>query len=328
MNKKHLTKISFISILITILMINSSLHSSATTRDWYVNSSVKYAYILRASEKITTITDELVGYEYVSEEMEIRLDIISIDSINHELVANITTGIGYMGEVDENTDAELLSNSLAEYLIYINYRWDEIGNRLVLTDFDMYYFMMFFFIEPEWEIFNTNMGRLLDRTQIVDTVVNGPTTYEITFGDFLDSIVSYNIMGVSDTMGSQFTLSNSSTKWSFNFDLSNVIYAREYDSESGEYSYFPYSKYTVSYVLDFTEGGTLILLDYNMITEVTTNEVIEEEELGMLIQKGGLDAVKTPFNFSYSLLSLMILPVLIYFSKKKKRPKSGVIKNA
>ncbi|GAH52087.1 unnamed protein product, partial [marine sediment metagenome] len=48
MNKKHLMKISFISILITILMINSSLHSSAVTRDWYVGSSVKYAYIITA----------------------------------------------------------------------------------------------------------------------------------------------------------------------------------------------------------------------------------------------------------------------------------------
>lgn len=327
MNKKKFMKTSFISILITILIISSSLQSSAATRDWYVGSSVKYAYIVTASEKSTTITDELVGYEYGSEEMEIRFDIISIDSINHEFVANMTTGDGYMGEYDGYTDAEELSEFLAEYLFYINYRWDESGNRLMLTNFELNFFMLFFFIEPEWEIFNTNMGRLLDRTKVVDTVVDGETSYEITFGDFLDSITSYNIMGVTDTVGSQFTLSNSSTKWSMTFDLSNVIYERVYDSETSDYYYFPYSKYLLGYTLDFTEGGTLILLEYNVIAEVTTDEAIEEEEFGMIIQKGGFDEVKTPFNFSYSLLSLMILPVLIYFSKKKKRPKSGVIKN-
>ncbi len=307
-------------------MINSSLHSSAATRDWYVGSSVKYAYILTTTERSTTIIDGLEGYEYGSAEMEIRFDIISIDSANQEYVANMSSGEGNMGEYEGYANAEALSNLLADNLIQINYRWDEIGNRLLLTNFDIYFYMLFFFIEPDWEIFNTNMGRLLNRTQIVDTVVNDPTTYEITFGDFLDSIISYNIMGVSDTVDSQFTLSNSSTKWTFNFDLSNVIYRSVYDYDTS--SYFPYSKYTASYTLDFTEGGTLTLLEYNTIAEVTTDDAILEEEFGMIIQEGGFDAVSTPFNFSYSLLSLMILPILIYLSKKKKRPKSGVIKNA
>ncbi len=327
MIRNHLTKLSFISILIIILMINSSLHSSAATRDWYVGTSVKYALIW--SESITTITtiDALEGFGYCSEEMEIRFDIISIDSINHELVANMTiAGIG-TGESDGYTDAGVISGLLADSLFDIDYRWDKKGDRLVLTDFDMHYFDMVFFIEPDWEIFNTNMGRLLDRTQIVDIVTDGLwTTYEITLGDFLDSIVSYDIMGVRDTVDSQFTLSNSSTKWSFSFDLSNVIYKRECGTHVD--SYFPYSTYTVSYTLDFTEGGTLNLLEYNIITEVTTDDAVEEEVYSVIIQKGGFEAVETPSNFSYSLLSLMILPVLLYFSKKKKRPKPGVIKNA
>ncbi|TET75821.1 MAG: hypothetical protein E3J43_07700 [Candidatus Heimdallarchaeota archaeon] len=327
MNRNYLTKISFISILITILIINSSLQSSAATRDWYVGTSVKYAFILSESEKTTTTIDALEGFEYCSEEMEIRLDIISIDLGNHEFVANVTSaGIG-MGEYDGFTDAGVISGLLADNLFDIDYRWDEKGNSVLLTDFDMDIFAMFFFIEPEWEIFNINMGRLLDRTKIVDIVTDGLwTTYEITFGDFLDSIVSYDIMGVKDIVGSEFTLSNSTTKWSFSFDLSNVIYKRVHGTHVD--SYFPYSTYTVSYTLDFTEGGTLNLLEYNMITKVTTDDAVIEEVSSMIIQKGGFESVRTPFNFSYSLLSLMVLPVLIYFSKKKKRLKSGVINNA
>ena len=106
----HLTKISFISILITILMINSCLHSSAATRDWYVGTSVKYAYILSESEKTTTIIDGLEGFDYYSAEMEIRFDIISIDSINHEFVANMTTADIGIFEYDGYTDAEVISD--------------------------------------------------------------------------------------------------------------------------------------------------------------------------------------------------------------------------
>ncbi|MHA1199111.1 MAG: hypothetical protein ACTSQF_07160 [Candidatus Heimdallarchaeaceae archaeon] len=318
MNRKHLTKICFISILITSLMINSSLHSSAATRDWYVGTSVKYAIIFSESVKTITTIDALEGFNCFSEEMETRVDIISIDLDNHEFVANMTIagGIG-MGEYYRFTDAGVISGLLADSLFDIDYKWSEKSNSVLLTDFDMDIFAIFFFIEPEWEIFNINMGRLLDRTQIVDIVTDGLwTTYEITLGDFLDSIVSYNIMGVSDTVDSQFTLSNSSTKWSFSFDLSNVIYKRVFGTHVD--SYFPYSTYTVSYTLDFTEGGTLNLLEYDMITEVTTDYAVIEEVSSLIIQNGGLESVRTPLNFSYSLLSLMVLPVLIYFSKKKK----------
>ncbi len=328
MNKKHLTKISIISISIILLMVSSSFQSTAATRDWYVNTSAKYALILSESEKTITTIDALEGFECYSEEMEVRLDIISIDLNIHEYVANLTIANIGTGDYEGYTDAEEISDYFGDYLFDIDYTWDENGNRLVLTDFDMEDFTLFFFIEPDWEIFNTNMERLLDRTTIVDTVTDGLTTYEITLGDFLDSIVSYNIMGVSDTVESQFTLSNSLTKWSFSFDLSNVIYERKYVDETQGYSYFPYSKYTVSYTLDFTDGGTLNLLEYNKITEMTSDEVVEEGVSSVIVQKGGFDAVNTPFNLCYTLLSLMILPVLIYFSKKKKRLKSGVINSA
>ena len=169
-----------------------------------------------------------------------------------------------------------------------------------------------------WELFTTNLEALADRNQIVDAVFHETTEYEITLGDFLDSIPSYKIMGISDTDQTPFSISNSSTKWSMTFDLSNYIYESEWDYIEETYSYFPYSKYIVNVALDYSNGGTLIAYDSTVSYEVTTDESIIKGEQEHRIRKGGSSAIRTPYNFSYALLSLLIVPTVILYNKKKR----------
>ncbi len=321
MLKKRLVQTTITCALLTVLSVSIMLPGSAAiVRDWYEEGVYVFGSANR-EEYISTSLLEDLSYksEYVGEG-ERMYTITDIFELTKELEVEAKYDNGYEDTFTFNFDADSISTNMADNFFYHNYRWDEDRSRIILTSFRADFGSIRYFVEPDWELFNTNLEALADRNQIVDTVIHETTEHEITLGDFLDSIPSYKIMGISDTEQTPFSISNTSTKWSMTFDLSNYIYRSEWDYIEGtySYSYFPYSKYLVSVSLDYSDGGTLISYDCTESYEVTTDERIIKGEEEYRIRKGGSSAIRTPYNFSYALLSLLIVPTVILYNKKKR----------
>lgn len=319
MFKKRFVQTIITCALLSVLSINVILPGSAAiVRDWYEDGVYVFGSVGREEFILTSITEDLSARVEYIDESEKMYTITEIFEIVKEVEVEVKYDSGSESTYSISFDADSISNYYANTFFYHNYIWDEETSRIILTSFDAYFGNIKYFVEPDWELFNTNMEDLADRTQVVDTVSNGYTTSEITLGEFLDAIPSYKIRGISDTEQTPFSISNSSTKWLMTFDLSNYIYRSEWDYIEDSYSYFPYSKYLVSVALDYSEGGTLISYDWSLSYEVTTDESIIKGKEEYRIRKGGSSDIGTPINFSYALLSLLIVPIVILYNKRKR----------
>ena len=257
-------------------------------------------------------------YEFF-DESERKFTILSIASGDTaEVEAKYNNG--RVSEYTANINSDEISDNFVSGFYYHSYRWDEENSRIVLTYFDVDYYGYAYFLDPDWEVFNSNLEVLTDRTQIIDTVDTGTTTYEITLGDFLDNTTSYGITGIRESSETPFGTPSTSTKWTFNFDLSNVIYNRDYDYGTGISTYYPFSKYLVSLSIDYTKGGTLNSVYYTLQSEVTMDGFAMTYEEEHTLRLGGISAIETPYDFSYVLFALLLVPsVIIYMKKKKKK---------
>lgn len=319
MLKKRFVHTTITGALLTVLSVSLILPSSAAIdRDWYEDDVYVFGMVFNGESIYTSLSEDLSSKSESINEFERMYTITNIFEITKEVEVEAKYEDGYETTLTFHFDADSISTYYANTFFYHNYIWDEENSRIILVGFDADLGIIEYFVEPDWELFNTNLESLADRTQVVDTVTHDYSTYEITLGDFLDAIPSYKIMGNSDTEQTPFSISNSSTKWSMTFDLSNYMYITEYDYIEGTYSFFPYNKYLVNVALDYSNGGTLIAYDYTLSYEVTTDESIIKGELEHRIRKGGSSAIRTPINFSYALLSLLIVPTVILYSKKKR----------
>ncbi|TET75820.1 MAG: hypothetical protein E3J43_07695 [Candidatus Heimdallarchaeota archaeon] len=319
MLKKRFVHTTITYALLTVLSVSLTLPGSAAiVRDWYEDDVYVFGMVFKGEIIFTSLTEDLsTKYESI-DESERMYTITNIFESTKEVEVEAKYDYGYETTLTFHFDADSISTYYANTFFYHNYRWDEENSRIVLTSFNADLGIIKYFVEPDWELFNTNLEALGDRTQVVDTVTHDSSTYEITLGDFLDAIPSYKIMGISDTKQTPFSISNSSTKWSMTFDLSNYMYESEWDYIEETYSYFPYSKYIVNVALDYSNGGTLIAYDYTLSYEVTTDESIIKGEEEYRIRKGGSSAIRAPYNFSYALLSFLIVPTVILYNKKKR----------
>lgn len=319
MLKKKFAHTTITCALLTVLSVSLILPSSAAiVRDWYEDDVYVFGMVMNGEISYTSLSEDL-SYKIESiYESEVMYTLTEIFESTKEVEVEAKYDSGNENTLTFYFDADLISTYYATTFFYHNYRWDEENSRIILIGFDADFGNINYFVEPDWELFNTNLEVLGDRTQVVDTVTHDYTTDEITLGDFLDAIPSYKIMGISDTKQTPFSISNSSTKWSMTFDLSNYIYESEWDYIEETYSYFPYSRYLVDITLDYSDGGTLIAYDYTLSYEVTTDETIHKGEMEHRIRKGGSSAIRAPYNFSYVLLSFLIVPTVILYNKKKR----------
>ncbi|MGC9779778.1 MAG: hypothetical protein HZR80_11090 [Candidatus Heimdallarchaeota archaeon] len=69
------------------------------------------------------------------------------------------------------------------------------------------------------------MSEMFNESEIVDTVVDPyePLIHNITFGDFMSSVESFSIMNKNTLAEAELQFKNNTRKWTFEFDLSNVL---------------------------------------------------------------------------------------------------------
>ena len=312
-------------ILIFTLLSSLPLINAINMRDWNVGDSVTYGIKSEFKAAYEWTNESFIdSYGYTAEH-EVK---ISISSIDENTKSCTTKKIYPSGSTDENTriyGAKENGLILAQVLLDFIYIWDYSLNKSILTGFYLSFNPFYkygypsLFLEPDWGTFNGEFVEILNTSRTISAVYNDYTLHYNDLGDFLDSISSYKIMGKETIIDAQNAFTNETTKWSFEFDLSGNIHYGIYDNVDHKKDYYSYDKYLVSCEFEYSEGG--ILESYMEHKEIyrSKDNLTDTSESDYFIQKGGLAGIGVNFEFYTIILTLIILPVLIAFLKKKKQ---------
>lgn len=281
----------------------------------YINSESYYLFY----ENLEFGSGELeeAAWEY-SEEIRI-LTINSIaQTIDYERIRegytnNYTTSYGWESHI---------SNYFEFFdLFSFNYVWDQETESPLLVYFDFYFYNSRF-IESNWSLINTQLSEILDETIVVDTVTNpnDMVSYDITFGYFLGNLKSYKIQGRSSLPAARRQLSDSTTKWSFEFDLSGVLhYDDHYDSDLGYDIYLPVDKMILESTIEYTEDGARKYRnDIFEYENVFSDDNLKVTEIGHYETALGKLPVQLKFSYLVSIPAILFIALVVRIRKKKK----------
>ena len=318
MNMNFKKKNCLVLLIVVALVTSLSSGKSYFLRDFGVGDTVVFGISEYTQYKAENHLNDLVSTTTLTDDSEVMFEFTGIDDIALEYTAERTYAYGPSTEITRNFESELYSISLVAALFHFDYDWDEDQNRIVLDQFLINYNIFHYFNEPDWDVFNTIFKEIINPDRIIDTVDHDSVTEFVTFGDFLDDIHSYKIMGSSNISKDSNLILNSTTSWSFEFDLDHSIYQETYNPISYTTEYRSLPKYQTSFNFEYSEGGTLEILDYQLVTgdEVDNSTFTLEER--HTVQNGGLEAIKTNFSFYSVVFSLAIIPISLLIQKRKK----------
>ena len=300
----------FNSILIAILFCSVSTTTAYTTRDWKVGDVFYYTYIY--SEKDITVNkiDEVQDAVTSSIETEYKYVLTDIDEISKEVSLNVSIPWGLF-PYDMDYDTSNTSLLLIDQLFHFQYNMDYSTNESRLTDFYMLGDTFTFVVEPDWDLFNIVLANVSDRDRQIDWL----PTMNITFGDFIDSVPFYQITGIKGFPGNT-EEQGPVYEWKLEFNLANVIYRHEVFIHQPS-TFTPYSQYNATAILRFTEGGTLIESAYHEV-KIIEGETYSTETV-ISFYNVELRASETSINFYTTSITIMVIPLLAYVFKRRKK---------
>jgi hypothetical protein len=317
MNRKQCFTISF-SVLFLIVLINAPyLNAQLYERGWRVGTTLLYS--IESSEKeIYEMTNDTLIYQYeYSGHAKIRYNITEIDEINERVrVKEHWIDFGpYSSYYYFN--ASLVAYEIANNLFYFYYYWDDNLNKAQLLNFNMISYFFTIFIEPDWKAFNEGLKVVLDGNRVIDIVDTGTTFQEIYMDDFLPEI-SFNINGESTIAEARNSFTQEKSRWRFEFDLSDLIVDRDYNSELGRYEYFQYNRYELIYEQEYTKAGILSKIKESKITSITKDNIRETYEEMYSIETGETGTATIDYEFFSVVLVLVLLPLALVLKRKRK----------
>ncbi len=325
MQKKAKVILTINLILIFTLLSSLPLINAINVRDWNVGDSIIYGIRNVHKSSGEWINESIVNsFEYLNE-FEYKISISSMDENNKTCTTKRKSPSGYTSEYTRIYGAKENGLILAQVLLEFNYRWDSSLNETILTglyfDFDPFWKYGFpsLFLEPDWGTFNGEFVEILNTSRIIFAVIHNYTYHYIELSDFLDSTSSYKIMGEDTITNAQNAFTNDTTKWSFEFDLAGNIHHGIYDNVNNKVDYYPYDKYLISCEFEYSKGGILESYMEHIETYRSKENITYTSESDYFIQKGGLAGIGVDFEFYTIILTLMVLPMLITFLKKKKQ---------
>ena len=316
--KKQANYLFSIFLLSLLIITNIPFTQAVYARDWQIGETVNYGYRYFFDAK-TRQTNDTMKYKHSSAtSSSFRYEILEIDQENMFVSFKSDQAGGFQEYSLSYNTSEICEFLFIGNLFGFNYHWDYELNKTRLVDFrfnGVYKFIgiNFPFIEPEWEYFNNPIAEQINPERVIDYVVytdgSQQKTLNITFGDFLDSIKSYKIMGKNDIISAQNVISNNLSKWSFEFDLSGYIVSKRWDK------YFDYEKYIIALEFEFTEGGTWKsyshLIEYNLVEE----HIINEYKFSIEYEKDL--KTRAEFEFISVLGAVLILSITIAMLRKR-----------
>lgn len=206
-------------------------------------------------------------------------------------------------------------------LFYINYIWNQETDKPILRDFS-FSFYNFRFVENNWSVINTHLSNLLNGSTIVDTVINpnDMSEHEITFGDFLGSLKSFKIQGRSSIFDAQKQFTDSTTKWSFKFDLSGVIhYLDHYNATFGYNIYLPVDKMSLETTIEYTEDGARkYRSDIEEFENVYSDDNYKLTEITRYVSALGKLPIQLSFSYLASIPAILFIVLVVRIRNKRK----------
>ena len=313
------------TFLIAIFIASNVSNSIAASADrtWNAGDIFVWGWQDSRVRKWTNIEKNLERTDDETDIGELERNITSIDIVSERYDAinsdydSIGGETGYTFDADDFVESNLDTTDFFD----IDYDWDETANKTVLNDVDFNIFSIYnwLLIDPDWITLNNGFKDSLNRSVILDTLPDPyePIIYNFTLGYFFDNLTSFKIMGKSDFNKSleQFT---DKMKWTFEFDLSNVIGEDFYNSTSDLWYYVPYDMYVVTLVLEYDSGGILQHYQYKTEWKLTIDDIIEEEINIDEWAIGGMNAVSASIPL-YSIISgIFILSVSALVIKRRR----------
>ncbi len=314
MTKKTKTVFTLNFVLLSVLLCSLFTSASALERDWNVGDELYFESSYAEAVSILGVNDLPLTYTQTST-YGYEFDILDIDESLK--VAQINLSIVYETvSQDYHYDATNVSNWLVDNYFNFQYHWDESTNQTRLTDVYLMGGETHIIVEPNWEAVNSILANLSNRDRIIASVSHDSTVDNVTFGDFLDSANSYGVTGIEGFPGS---IESTGHEWALNFDLSNMIYEREFNSTSFEYDFTPYPLYSISSILKYSSGGTLLESTFFRVTEIEKVDGIYHSEFTISMLKDGFQTSSTSFSAYSALLTLLVVPLVFQFFKRKKK---------
>ena len=318
--KTRIISVTTFIVLLSLLNLNPTL-GVASERDWLEGDVEVYGVRMNAGYNYENLLTNLTGSEFIVAEMDYQLELIDVNQVTYDYTINVTMHYGPLGESDSTGDIDDIIDEMMDHFLYFEYVWDDVENTTRLIDFNIGGYYMVFFIEPDWDKFNQALVDIFDRERLIASVAHDSTTTNITMGEFLDSLTSYQLLGVEGFSESE--ESAPATSWSLTFDLNQSIYDISNTIPFVD-TFTLYNKYNASCVLEYTEGGTLVESESNVRSEIIEDQEedgeikVEQFSYQQLI-RGGLNPEKTSFNL-YSILSaILVVPIIVYIFKRRKR---------
>ncbi|NHK32497.1 MAG: hypothetical protein FK730_14180 [Asgard group archaeon] len=309
------------NLLVISILISNVVTSEAAVRSWNPGD----IFLWGSQTKTVTETydqEENVGaYIETITRDEIEYNITAIDTVQKEYDAYRTTtgGVTFLNDRDYDAQEYIddYLDELSDLITNVDYVWDYENNRSVLNGFgsslDFYYLL-----EPDYPLINEAYIAILNGSEIVETL-NDPyssTIFNYTLNDVFDSI-KIKIMGKGSLSSGLNQFLGDKSKWTFEFDLSDVIMTGVWNGTMN--IYYPYQEWVESWVLEYNAGGVLQEYTYTYRIQLTVDDYYTAVFVEVKYSLGGMKAVAAPFSTLYAVAGLAVVSAIALIAKRKKK---------
>ncbi|MHA2364990.1 MAG: hypothetical protein ACXAC7_13620 [Candidatus Hodarchaeales archaeon] len=183
------------------------------------------------------------------------------------------------------------------------------------------------FVDPQWDIINTEFKKVFNTSNIVGTARNLSSDdyrdpylfYDFTLADILGNVTSYKLMGQDNWDDGLAKITNSTRSWSLELDVTNMARQSEWDYVTGFYYSATFDLYTYKTEFSFNNDGIAESVKSEQETKLTINAItcttktVSEKKLGGLpASVGGVP--------SFELISaIVLLGTLTLIVKRNRR---------
>lgn len=319
MNKKFKI-ILMLNAITFILLFSSVMNAQAATREWNPGDLYLFGW---AYNDIYTYIDHETGFSEVTETSyayEVQYNITGIDTIakNYDVTETGAGTIGYYTR-DYSWDDWCQDELETQDIFILQYDYDYFNNRTILYGQNIYINYRYL-IEPDWSNINSFFKDSINTTYQLAAVADpwDPIIHNFTLGDYLNSI-DYKIMTKSNVDKALNQFKEETTKWSYEFDMSNVLHTRTWNTTAGAYNYYPYSEYIISFSLEYSEGGVIKNARYTVSYKHQIGDFEDQYFYEEKVAIGGLDKVLSSFGFIAVIPAIATVAIGIKIIRKRRK---------
>jgi hypothetical protein len=310
----------FANLAMIFLVITCSTTSQAATPAWDIGTM--YTIGIRDSVYIKNenLEDGTFGEDSITLEQIIFINITNDDNASDTIYYDVFSPSSVSSQSSNYNATDYANNLVLSNILSVNYEFDLLTNETRLESFDFDLSTPGPFLEPNWAVINTKLKDELNESTLIDTVDDpyDPITYNITFGDLLNSLPSYKIQGESTLSAAKSLMTNTTSLWTFEFDLTGVLNFEYYNDTFGDDVYIPCDSSTYyNYELGFNSDGIMDIYGYCYQIVETDPEYRYTEREQLKLKLGGLPTEEGTFAY-LALIPAFMIAVIIRIKTKKK----------